>query len=82
MKKREQIGIVVSNKTNKTVIVIIQTRYQHLKYKKTLVKIKRYMVHDEENKCKFGDLILFEESAPISRNKNWRLKEILQIHQE
>jgi len=82
MAKKERIGIVVSNKANKTIIVAIQTRYQHPKYTKTLVKTKRYMAHDENNTCKSGDLVLLEESAPFSRNKKWKLKEILKIYQQ
>jgi small subunit ribosomal protein S17 len=82
MVKKERIGIVVSNKPEKTIIVAIQTRYQHPKYNKTLVKTKRYMAHDEENKCKSGDLVLVEESPPISRNKKWKLKEILKVYKK
>jgi small subunit ribosomal protein S17 len=82
MVKKERVGIVVSNKPEKTIIVAIQTRYQHPKYNKTLIKTKRYMAHDEENTCKSGDLVLVEESAPISRNKKWKLKEILKIYQK
>jgi small subunit ribosomal protein S17 len=77
MVKKERIGVVVSNKSNKTIIIAIQTRYQHPKYGKTVVKTKRYMAHDENNSCKPGDLILIEESRPISRHKKWTLKEIL-----
>ena len=51
MVKKERIGIVVSNKPEKTIIVAIQTRYQHPKYGKILVKTKRYMAHDEKNAC-------------------------------
>jgi small subunit ribosomal protein S17 len=82
MVKKERIGIVVSNKPEKTIIVAIQTRYQHPKYNKTLIKTKRYMAHDEQNECKSGDLVLVEESPPISRNKRWKLKEILKIYQK
>ena len=82
MAKKERIGIVVSDKANKTVVVAIQMRYQHPKYGKTLLKTKKYMAHDEENKCKSGDLVLLEESAPISKNKKWVLKEILKISEE
>lgn len=82
MVKKERIGIVVSAKPEKTIIIAIQTRYQHHKYGKTLIKTKRYMAHDEMNDCKSGDLVLIEESAPISRNKKWRLKEILKSYQK
>jgi small subunit ribosomal protein S17 len=52
-------------------------RYQHPKYGKTLIKSKKYMAHDELNSCKPGDVVLLEESRPLSKNKKWTLKEIL-----
>jgi small subunit ribosomal protein S17 len=77
MAKKERIGTVVSNKADKTIIVSVQMRYQHPKYGKTLVKSKKYMAHDELNTCKSGDIVLLEESRPLSKNKKWALKEIL-----
>jgi len=82
MTKKEKIGIVASNKNKKTIIVIVQTRYQHPKYKKTILKTKRYMAHDEKNQCNPGDIVLVEESAPISKHKKWKLKEILKIYEK
>lgn len=82
MTKKERIGIVVSNKAEKTIVVAIQIRYQHEKYGKTLVKTKRYMAHDEKNECQSGDLVVIQESAPLSRHKNWILKEIIKIYQK
>lgn len=82
MAKKERIGIVVSNKSNKTIIVAIQTRYPHPKYGKILIKTKRYMAHDEENNCISGDLVVLEESAPFSRHKTWKLKEILKKYEK
>jgi small subunit ribosomal protein S17 len=77
MVKKERIGVVVSDKPEKTIIVAIQIKYQHPKYGKTLIKTKRYMAHDAENACKSGDLVLIEESAPISKLKKWKLKKLL-----
>ena len=77
MAKKERIGTVVSNKANKTIVVSVQMRYQHPKYGKTLIKSKKYMAHDELNTCKSGDIVLLEESRPLSKNKKWTLKEIL-----
>jgi small subunit ribosomal protein S17 len=74
---KKRIGLVVSDKAEKTIVVAIQTRYQHPKYQKILIKTKRYMAHDEYNISKAGDLVLLEESLPISRNKRWKLIEIL-----
>jgi small subunit ribosomal protein S17 len=81
MVKKERLGIVVSDKPNKTIVVAIQIRYQHEKYTKTLIKTKRYMAHDENNTCKSGDLVLIEESAPFSKNKKWALKQIIKAYQ-
>jgi small subunit ribosomal protein S17 len=81
MAKKERIGIVASNKAMKTIVIIVQTRYQHPKYGKTVLKTKRYLVHDDKNECNLGDIVLVEESAPISKNKKWKLKKILKIDQ-
>jgi|TARA_B110000971_G_C19794932_1_gene401515 small subunit ribosomal protein S17 len=81
MTKQERIGIVVSDKPDKTIVVAIQTRYQHEKYGKTLIKTKRYMAHDQENACNSGDLVLIQESAPISRHKTWVLKQVLKTYE-
>ena len=77
MAKKERIGVVVSDKAEKTIVVSVQMRYQHPKYEKTLIKSKKYMAHDELNSCKPGDVVLLEESRPLSKNKKWLLKEIL-----
>jgi len=81
MVQKERIGIVVSNKAQKTIVVAIQTRYPHEKYGKILIKTKRYMAHDENDSCKSGDVVLLQESPPISRNKKWRLKKILKTYE-
>jgi small subunit ribosomal protein S17 len=81
-RRKERIGIVVSNKPQKTIVVAIQKRYQHLKYGKILIKTKRYMAHDEDNNCQSGDLVLLEESPPISRHKKWKLKKILKSYEK
>jgi small subunit ribosomal protein S17 len=82
MVKKERIGIVASNKSKKTIVILVQMRYQHPKYKKTILKTKRYMAHDEKNDCKPGDIVLVEESNPISKKKRWKLKKILKIYQQ
>jgi small subunit ribosomal protein S17 len=82
MVKKERIGVVISSKPEKTIVVAIQMRYQHAKYGKTLVKTKRYMAHDELNECNAGDVVLLEESPPLSRHKKWKLKEILKIYEQ
>jgi small subunit ribosomal protein S17 len=82
MTKKERIGIVASNKNNKTITIIVQTRYQHPKYSKTVLKTKRYMAHDEQNDCKPGDIVLVEEAPPISRHKKWKLVKILRVYEQ
>ncbi len=77
MGKKQQIGLVNKAKTNKTIIVEIQKKYQHDKYEKTLIKTKKYMTHDENNSCKFGDIVIIEDCRPISKKKRWILKEII-----
>jgi small subunit ribosomal protein S17 len=77
MSKKERIGVVVSSKPQKTIVVAIQIRYQHPKYIKTLVKTKRYMAHDEKNQCVPGDIVLIEESIPLSKHKKWKLRAII-----
>lgn len=76
--KKKRIGIVVSTKMNKTIVVAVQTRYPHPKYKKFITKTKKYMTHDEINTSQLGDIVLIEESIPLSRHKKWILKKILQ----
>lgn len=82
MAKKERIGVVASNKNEKTLVAIIQMRYQHPKYLKTILKTKRYLVHDEANQCQPGDIILLEESIPISKLKKWKLKKILKVYDQ
>ena len=82
MAVKEKIGIVVNNLMDKTVVIAVENKYPHPIYGKTVKKTKRFMAHDEENKCKSGDLVLLEESSPISKNKKWVLKEILKISEE
>jgi small subunit ribosomal protein S17 len=81
MTKQERIGVVISNKAEKTITVAIQIRYQHPKYGKTLIKTKKYLAHDEENKCQSGDIVLIEQSRPISKHKKWILKELIRAYQ-
>lgn len=77
MAKTEKVGIVVSNKMNKSVVVEVEYRYRHPIYSKTVVKTKRYMAHDENNTCQIGDQVLLEQHRPISRKKRWLIKQIL-----
>jgi small subunit ribosomal protein S17 len=77
MPKTEKIGIVVSNKMNKSIIVEVEYRYRDPIYSKIVVQTKRYMAHDEKNECNIGDKVLLEPSRPLSRKKRWIVKYIL-----
>jgi len=77
MPLKQQIGIVVSNKMQKTIVVKIENRYSHPIYSKTLVKTKKYLAHDEFEKCKIGDQVLLEECRPLSKTKHWKLIQII-----
>ena len=67
-------GIVVSDKADKTVVVLVTRFKEHPKYKKRYKISKRYKAHDEENKCKVGDEVTIQECKPISKDKKWRVK--------
>ena len=71
MVKRILKGKVVSDKSNKTVVVEVSRRFAHPKFKKVMTTYKKYHAHDENNKCKIGDNVLIMESKPISKLKNW-----------
>jgi small subunit ribosomal protein S17 len=77
MAVKERVGIVVSNKMQKTVVVSVENRSAHPKYGKVVVRTKKYKVHDEENQCKEGDRVRILETRPLSRTKRWTLAEIL-----
>jgi small subunit ribosomal protein S17 len=77
MTRKQRLGIVVSAKSDKTLIVATEMKYQHKKYSKTLIKTNRFMTHDPENNGSFGDIVLIEEARPFSKQKNWILKEII-----
>jgi small subunit ribosomal protein S17 len=77
MPVKQQIGIVISNKMQKTIVVKIENRYQHPMYSKTLVKTKKYLAHDELEQCNIGDQVLVQECRPLSKKKRWKLIEIL-----
>ncbi|TAE81743.1 MAG: 30S ribosomal protein S17 [Alphaproteobacteria bacterium] len=71
MPKRVLQGIVVSNKADKTVTVLVERRVQHPTYKKIIRKTKKYLAHDELNRCVMGDSVSIVESKPISKRKMW-----------
>ncbi|MCB1481588.1 MAG: 30S ribosomal protein S17 [Rhodobiaceae bacterium] len=75
MPKRILQGVVVSDKMDKTVVVLVERRFTHPLLKKTVRRSKRYQAHDAENTHKVGDLVRIQECAPISRSKRWTVVE-------
>lgn len=71
-------GIVLRNRMDKTVVVEVTRRYQHMKYLKFLKTRMRYKAHDPGNVCNVGDVVILEETRPMSKTKRWRIKEIIQ----
>jgi small subunit ribosomal protein S17 len=78
MAVKERVGEVVSDKMDKTVVVAIENRSPHPKYRKIVVRTKKYKVHDEENQCRVGDRVRIRETRPLSRTKRWIVAEILE----
>ena len=79
MAVKERVGLVVSDKMQKTVVVAVENRSSHPKYGKTVVKTRRYKVHDAENSCKVGDRVRIQETRPLSKTKRWQVTEILNV---
>ncbi len=77
-KNRQLIGTVVSNKMDKTVVVLVEKLVRHPLYKKYIRRRSRFSAHDEGNVCQIGDKVLILESRPLSRTKCWRVREILE----
>ena len=77
-KRREWFGNVISNKMNKTVVVSVERFVQHPFYNKVLRRITKLKAHDEENQCKVGDRVKLIETRPISKQKHWRVAQIME----
>ena len=77
MPVKEKVGIVVSNKMQKTVVVKVESRYPHPIYSKTMSKTKKYFAHDEMSQCNIGDKVLVTECRPLSRKKRWSITKII-----
>ena len=76
--RKERIGVVVSNKMDKSIVVAIKRKVKHPIYGKFVNRTKKLMAHDEENSCKLGDKVRISETRPLSKNKSWRLVEIIE----
>lgn len=78
IRRKVRIGVVSSNKMDKSVVVTVERQFAHPKYKKIIKKSKRLMAHDENNDCRSGDTVRIIESRPLSANKRWKVIEILE----
>lgn len=76
--RKERVGIVVSNKMDKSIVVAVQRKVKHPKYGKFLKKTSKFVAHDEKNSCDIGDLVKIMETRPLSKYKNWRLVDIIE----
>ena len=77
MPVKEKVGIVISNKMQKTVVVKVESRYSHPIYSKTMIKTNKYLAHDEMSQCNIGDKVLVTECRPISKKKRWSITQII-----
>lgn len=74
---RTLVGTVVSNKMDRTISVLVERKVKHPLYRKYVKKSTKLMAHDSDNQCSEGDIVTIEECRPISKNKSWRLQEIV-----
>ncbi|MBW6459588.1 MAG: 30S ribosomal protein S17 [Bacteroidales bacterium] len=76
--RKERVGLVVSNKMEKAIVVRIERKVKHPKYGKFVRKSTKLVAHDEQNECGIGDTVKIMETRPLSKNKCWRLVEIIE----
>ncbi|MEO9954366.1 MULTISPECIES: 30S ribosomal protein S17 [Nonlabens] len=76
--RKERVGVVKSNKMDKSIVVAEVKRQKHPMYGKFVLKTKKYVAHDENNDCNEGDTVRIMETRPLSKSKNWRLVEIIE----
>mgnify|MGYP003574606713 CR=1 FL=1 len=76
--RKERVGVVSSNKMDKSITVVVKRKVKHPIYGKFVNKTKKFLAHDEENTCNIGDTVRIMETRPLSKNKAWRLVEIIE----
>ena len=76
-KRKTRVGRVLSYKMDKTVVVVVETPKRHPLYKKTIKRVVKFKAHDENNKCRLGDKVRIIETRPLSRQKRWRVADII-----
>lgn len=77
MPVKQRIGVVISTKMQKTIVVKIENKYLHPIYSKTMLKTKKYLAHDDLEQCNIGDQVLVQECRPLSKRKRWKLVKII-----
>jgi|SRR5581483_6005335 small subunit ribosomal protein S17 len=81
-RRKERIGEVISNKMTKTIIVRVERRFPHPRYKKVVTGYSKFYAHDEKSEAKLGDRVRIQETRPLSKTKNWRLVEVVERNTE
>ncbi len=76
--RKERVGIVSSDKMDKTVVVVVEEKTKHPLYKKTITTTKKFKAHDENNECGIGDKVRIVETRKLSKDKNWRVADIIE----
>ena len=76
--RKTRVGVVVSNKMDKTIVVAVERRVKDKVYQKYIKQTRKFMAHDEKNECEIGDRVRIMESRPLSRNKTWRLVQVIE----
>jgi small subunit ribosomal protein S17 len=76
--RRERVGVVVSNKMEKSIVIAVKTKMKHPMYGKFVNRTSKFTAHDEKNECGIGDTVRVSETRPLSKNKRWRLVEIIE----
>ena len=76
-RRKTKKGVVVSDRMNKSVVVSVERKFQHPLYRKLVKKTSKVIAHDEENRCRVGDLVTIVETRPLSKRKRWRIGEIV-----
>lgn len=80
--RKERTGEVVSDKMNKTIVVRVERRFRHPKFKKVVTQFKKFYAHDEKNEAKVGDVVRIQETRPLSKTKSWQLLEVVERNKD
>jgi small subunit ribosomal protein S17 len=80
--KKERVGEVISSKMTKTIVVRVERRFPHPQFKKVVTQYNKFYAHDEKSEAKVGDIVLIQETRPLSKLKRWRLTQILERGEE